>query len=314
MLIQLTSFHKSVQKFAMSTDHSVDGYLAKIAHKHCGYSKPDISLDDLKTPAEVEIAADVLSRYGVVCIPNFVSASILDNFNDVLEKVLSDVSFNQKLYPEKEHGEVKNIAWQRNTAIAKSFNQLVDYPIPIINIRGGSGNDTGMIDFFNLNKVPEFKTNTSFTTLFNSLSKGFVAQTVARVSPYRFSSMQMYKNSSVTDTRDFHIDNMLGTHKAFLYLSDVNCADDGPYCYVPSSHRIPYLHRLELRLTDKSNNMKRDIRSGKFLRHIKFLAPRGTLIISNQTGIHRGFPQRCGHVRKALVSSFGYHRKLNCRL
>ena len=304
--------HPSVQRFARSVPSSIDSYLKKLADKHL-LNGANVGLEQVSLSPEettVTAVADKLRQYGVVCLKNFIPTDVIDAFMPTVERDLVRIE-NAMAQPDAaDYGEVDGIAWQRNLSQAKNFNELYDYAMPIANIRGSAGSDSGMLDLFHIQKIKRWAALESFRYAQHEFCHGLVAKVVEHISSFRFSGLQLYQNKSVTDTRCFHVDNIFGTYKAFMYLTDVATAGDGPYCYVPGSHKVPFLHRLELRLIEKQGARGRDIWSAKYLPYIKFIASRGTVIISNQTGIHRGFPQSLNHTRRALVANFSDHVEL----
>lgn len=304
--------HPSVQRFARSVPSCIDDYLHKLADKHLLNGASAVLEDVSLAPEETSVSAvaDKLSRYGVVCLKNFIPAQLIDTFMPAIEQDLAQLEAAIAQSQNVDNGDVAGITWQRNLSKAKDFTALYEHETPIANIRGSAGSDSGMLDLFHIQKIARWNELDSFRHATHEFCHGLTATVVEKISSYRFSGLQMYQNKSVTDTRCFHVDNIFGTYKAFMYLTDVNTPEDGPYCYVPGSHRVPFLHRLELRLIEPQGARGRDIWSARFLPYIKFIAPRGTVIISNQTGIHRGYPQAMNHTRRALVANFSDHVEL----
>lgn len=122
-----------------------------------------------------------------------------------------------------------------------------------------------------------------------------------------------YINKGIKGTRGYHIDNIQPvTYKAFLYLTDVNELSYGPYAYIKKSHRfcwhiyanlirnllLPGYSLTDMKLYNKSN-----------VEHCT--ASKGTLILSSQTGIHRGLPQETGKTRIALIFNYTILSKLS---
>ena len=128
------------------------------------------------------------------------------------------------------------------------------------------------------------------------------AALVATVSDARPAQINLLHNSSVTNTRGLHVDNLDGNYKAFLYLGDVR-AEDGPYAYVPGSHRRTDLLRREARLNSLLGHSETDSHAFEDLA-LSFPVPKGTLIVSCQSGVHRGLPQMPGASRNVLVANF----------
>ena len=117
--------------------------------------------------------------------------------------------------------------------------------------------------------------------------------------PINPKNLNLYINHSITKTRGFHIDSNYRSIKGFVYLSDVNSLEDGPYCYVRGTH-IDTLFK-------KVNNSVIGLKEAPFVNPLKIvpvLGKKGTLILSDQSGIHRGIPQKQGSVRELLVMRY----------
>ena len=93
--------------------------------------------------------------------------------------------------------------------------------------------------------------------------------------------------------------------KCFLYLSDVLDMNDGPYCYVAESH---LLDNSPLFSADLLLSSVKDVPSDRALleqgKMVVVLGRAGSLIISDQSGAHRGIPQGNGRERILLMLRF----------
>lgn len=106
----------------------------------------------------------------------------------------------------------------------------------------------------------------------------------------------------------WHRDSLVAQFKAITYLSDVDDSQ-GPFQYVTGSHQLVSIYRdaklgdfppRSCRLSDQQVNSILD-HSAKRLRSVT--GKRGTLILANTTGIHRGAPLSSG-VRYALTNYY----------
>lgn len=158
--------------------------------------------------------------------------------------------------------------------------------------------DDGMLDIFNIDEsVPEIR---------DIKHDEFISDIIHRASNGSFEpeNINTYYNRSVTNTRGYHFDSYDNQYKAFVYLTDVPDESYGPYSYIKGSNRRSYgRRRLEgilNRLRDEKPTAaifydENDIKT--------FTAPKGTLIISDQTGYHRGMPQEKGKERMLISNS-----------
>jgi len=156
-----------------------------------------------------------------------------------------------------------------------------------------------MIDVFNIDeaisKCDSFKTDPEINEIIN----------IAASEQYSPDNVNVYWNRSVTTTRDFHADTYKGKFKSFLYLTDVPQKSYGPFSYVKGSHNPSVLRRKTTKLVNKV----RDRQSTDAILCDEddityFTAPKGTLIIANQGGYHRGHPQEEGKERMVLTTSY----------
>ena len=151
--------------------------------------------------------------------------------------------------------------------------------------RGSRGWDKGMY-------VITYPTKPDPLCKFNGLKLPDVEPIVELLSKfykdeYHLASLKVYVNDSIKNTRDFHRDTTEKTPrnkkmKAFVYLTHVFDIDSGPYSYIEGTH--------------KDYNLKESDGPEKV-----FLGPAGTLILSNQNGLHRGQPQQQDRSRVVLV-------------
>ncbi|MDO6709377.1 hypothetical protein Q4567_01450 [Aliiglaciecola sp. 2_MG-2023] len=269
----------------------------------------EIGLDDLTvnySDVSFEQVSEIVRRYGVICILNAIPPEVAKSVSVVIENLCQQIS-QESSNSDKPFGEIRNGVWQKENVYANNMHDFCNYPRPIVNVRGSFGIDGNMFDMFNIDKMAGLNSHL-FQQCLKTLKLPMVQAAVENNSGYRFSTSQVYRNHSVTNTRGYHIDNLCHTFKSFLYLTDVNNNKQGPYSYIPASNHLPYVHRLELRLTEKVGAKARDIWSSRYLSPVNFLAPAGSLILSDQSGIHRGIPQVDGELRVAMVGNFNRHR------
>jgi hypothetical protein len=179
-----------------------------------------------------------------------------------------------------------------------SYYDLVNTDNAVLNKRSGK-RDTGMIDIFNLDLempiVSEFKLDEDIKWVVNE----------AAGSEFSVDNVNAYVNSSVSETRGFHADTYRGKYKAFLYLTDVPNESYGPFSYVKGTHRRS---RIKIKVEEFLNRLegKKKTDARKFDQDdvVKYTAKKGTLIIANQAGYHRGWPQENGYERMLLTNSY----------
>lgn len=119
-------------------------------------------------------------------------------------------------------------------------------------------------------------------------------------------------NPDTTSKRGYHTDSVTKTvYKAFIYLTDVNEYGDGPYTVIPGTHvhitrrLINYFYGWIVHLLHRAastRNYKEDIQLLYSDRQAEPLFGKaGTMIISNQQIVHKGWHQQDKSKRYAIV-------------
>lgn len=184
----------------------------------------------------------------------------------------------------------------------ESYVEMASRRQPTVAVR--SGIDDGMVDIFHADRL--------FSTLSEALSlwldKSHLVEKLVQLVGRRVSltNANIYLNEGVAATRGFHVDSYGGKQfKVFIYLTDVLDMSDGPYCYVPGTVQEPRLRRVNTVLNSLSGSPSMtDISAVGRLKPLACLSPKGSLIVSNQSGAHRGYPQAPGSRRGLLVLNF----------
>jgi hypothetical protein len=158
-----------------------------------------------------------------------------------------------------------------------------------------------MLDIFNIDEsipaVGEIRNDDFISDIINGASSGGFAP----------ENINVYYNRSVTGTRGYHFDSYNSQYKAFVYLTDVSDESYGPYSYIKGSHKRSYPRRRIEGLINRLLDNKPTAAVPAFYDDddiVTFTAPKGTLIISDQTGYHRGIPQEEGKKRMLISNSY----------
>jgi hypothetical protein len=113
-----------------------------------------------------------------------------------------------------------------------------------------------------------------------------------------------FDDVDTTSKRGLHVDGLYPPQfKAFIYLNDVEDNGDGPYTIVPGSQRWFVRKFLNDVVNACTTGARRDMRflvPQTELRTV--LAPAGTLILSTQDAIHKGWSDHWRRPRHALVA------------
>lgn len=251
--------------------------------KSVTFSKPSNSdsLTDIR---------NMLKKEGIVIIPEVLDVNKIKESRNIIHEILKDV--NNKNPSDIRHENENYIVCGKNIH-GNSYYDLSDYTKPAIVVRQGS--DQGMIDIFNVDKLLEALGETLNKLFSSEWLLNIINYTNEKINP---KNLNLYVNNNITKTRGFHVDSYYRSIKAFIYLTDVNCLDDGPYCFVKGTHVDNPLKKLNMIIGNKEAPLINP------LKIIPVFGKRGTLIISDQSGVHRGFPQSKGSLRELIVMRY----------
>ena len=242
----------------------------------------------LSTKSVLEINS-ILDKEGIVVVPGVLDDSKVDE----TKKIIKDIIQNIKKFesPKKRNG--RNYIVQNNIIKGQSYYDLSNNPKSVVVIR--QGNDQGMIDVFNVNRLLGKLGDEVYKVFLKDWLVNLLKNSNEPVNP---KNLNLYINHSVTSTRGFHVDSNYRSIKGFIYLTDVDTIDDGPYCYVKGTHVDTPFSKVNKSLGGKEAPFT------NILNIIPVLGKKGTLILSDQSGIHRGIPQRIGSIREVLVMRY----------
>lgn len=227
---------------------------------------------------DVDDLAAELSDRGVVSVERYLD-------EDTCEEIYAEVS-------EKVENDEFEVAGDDMTG-----SEMMSASRTILDERSGE-RDEGMLDIFNIDET--------IPGIGDIKHDEFIAEIIDKANSGTFApeNINVYFNHSVTNTRGYHFDSYNDQYKAFIYLTDVPDEAYGPYSYIRGSHKksLPrrkvegVINRLRGRPPTDAITYDED-------NVINFTAPKGTLIISDQTGYHRGIPQEAGRERMLISNS-----------
>ncbi len=219
-----------------------------------------------------------LSKDGVVVIENFISQEQAEQIYNDIKKLLLKSNVQRVSDFKFESG-----TWAINRG--KYFNS-----------------DFNMIDIFDI--------DAELTYLKKYIDLEYISSIISTSNgeSFELKNFNVYYNNEVKP-RCLHVDNFeFPQYKAFIYLTDVNEIADGPYCYVKSSHLCSEKKIKSYVDNFLQGNYLTDMRAFSYDDALKCIAKRGTLIISDQNGVHGAFPQEKGKERMLLMLNFSRHR------
>ena len=273
-------------------DKTID-YLRSLDDEELQARISEIAVSSL---ANTETVNSKLETHGIVIVPDFVDSTSIDAMSKELARLrqlVNDFRIGGQGFEEHE-----NYLIQRGACRVSGYDNLAGFGRTVIQIRDGQ--DEGMVDVFNVDHMLE-----SFADIlrpaYENSSVGKLMQTTAHQLQAR--NLNLYFNSSVTKTRGFHVDAYRKKLKSFIYLTDVLSLADGPYTYVRGSHRDSPYRRINRTLSRHlPNSTETPVVPLDAI--VPAIARKGTLVISDQGGSHRGFPQTEGHTRMVSVMNY----------
>jgi hypothetical protein len=236
-----------------------------------------------------EEARQILNQYGVVVFPEVVPRSLCIRAS----RAVTDM-FDEYAHSGEEILEDDRALFQVGVAKLKGYYKLSNYGKAVIMVRPGQ--DEGMVDIFNCDlALPE-----ALGVFRKVFEDDYVMSLMGEL---RAANLNVYMNRGIAKTRGFHVDSYGEHMKAFVYMTDVVSLDDGPYTYVVGSHRESAFRRINRFLcadfTPSTESPLVDVES-----IVPMLAPMGSLVISDQSGSHRGWPQLKDHERMVAVMKY----------
>jgi len=251
----------------------------------------------IKNISSVEDISKQIKDDGIVVIPNVLDSTYCEKIENFLIKTIDN--YKNKLNNNSFFEDELALIQYTRTKVS-GYSNLKNYNKPIINIRRGL--DKNMIDIFNVNdlnndlfyNIKHFLKSDVFSKIFSRLdAKGIV------------NNINAYINKDVIQTRGFHADSYdSNQYKVFFYLTDVLSFSKGPYTYVRGTHKASSYRNINKLIGAKLNNLT-EAPVVPYSKIHPILGNKGTLIISNQEGFHRGFPQKIGNYRVILSINIG---------
>ena len=269
-------------------------YLRNLPAEEIARRLEEISLDGIRDDADFARAQEILDREGIVIVRNFLSEEVIalgERASDRVKAALDKA-------PAGTNVEDDEIFLQGGEEVVKVYADLAAHPKSIITVRKGA--DAGMVDVFNIDRlIGEDREALRAPFLQDWLLK-LISEKDETLTP---DNMNLYLNRGIEKTRGFHADSYRQNLKGFVYLSDVTGLGDGPYCFVRRSHKDGPWRRANKKISELAAN-KKETPFVDLSMIVPVIAPRGSFVLSDQAGFHRGIPQAPGAERRVLVMRY----------
>ena len=290
---------QSIGKFSMNhIDYLNDRNIDYISSKPIEYYREKVN-DFFINPTSknaVQKAVNKLDKDGVFIIPNFINELESETLCTEIENVVR--SYKQKLGDKINYeDETALIQTKRDRNLFRNYDDYANYHRPILNIRAGA--DNGMLDIFNVDNLLKNKISKG---LFKKIRENLFLNEFLKSLPksLKIQNINSYVNSGITKTRGFHVDSYNNQIKFFLYLTDVMELNQGPYTFVKGSHKENPFRSINSQLS-QGIKIKTETPILNINDIYPILAKKGALVISDQSGFHRGFPQSEKGFRRTLT-------------
>jgi hypothetical protein len=253
-----------------------------------------VSVERLADERALRAAEKILDREDVIIIRNFLSSEVLN----AVSTAADFLKVNLAKSGGTSNRETDTLLVQSAQRVVNGYDGLSRYPKAVENIRRGA--DEGMINVFNFDRL--------ILEIRDTLREPFHGELLLRLLgggdlPLQPANLNFYLNRDITHTRGFHVDSYERSLKGLCYITDVAGLEFGPYCFVHRSHRPGPSRRANMKISELAAAPT----EAPFVDPSMILpcvAPRGTLVLSDQSGVHRGFPQAPGHGRQVLVMRY----------
>ncbi|MGH1419665.1 MAG: hypothetical protein ACRBCJ_12470 [Hyphomicrobiaceae bacterium] len=271
-------------------------YIRNLSDEEISRRIAAVSIESLESEDDFIKAKNILSVEGILIIPNFIQGEVFERVRSTLAAQITEIIENAD---GDENYENDNILIQKKKMAIKGYTNLASHSKTIASVRQGA--DQGMIDVFNIDKLLEKKEKTWLRKKFdNNWLLSLVAMGNSEI---QSRNLNLYLNKGIEKTRGFHVDDFNITYKSFVYLNDVLSMNEGPYCYVRKSNQ-DCCWRTANKLVSAGCDAKTEAPLLDYSQIVPAIAPKGSLVLSDQSGIHRGLPQAPNAQRQALVMRY----------
>ncbi|MGR3433970.1 MAG: hypothetical protein ACU0CO_03630 [Shimia sp.] len=258
-----------------------------------------VSHPALESAADHDAARAILQREGIVVIPSYFDVAALA---PALERIAARLDPGTPVGAAIAEGrtlETPEMLVQGAEARLTRYADLAAHPVPVVTVRQGA--DQGMIDVFNVDRLAGDMTEAVRAPFANPWLVKLLSAYGEDLAP---TNLNLYLNRAITRTRGFHVDNFETNLKSFVYLGDVPDLDHGPYCFVRGTQRDDAWRAANRALATALGPHPTETPFVDPARVVPVVAGAGALIVSDQSGAHRGLPQSPDAERRVLVMRY----------
>lgn len=253
----------------------------------------ECTVDAAQSP-KVSEAAKILQEKGICVVKNFLSHKACYAVSEELDTLIarSSSTLGEQDFLETQ----SSILTRPNVSRAPhTYEECANSTKSVFHFRGGC--EEGVIDIFNVDRC----LNSSILQILKPLRAPWLAALVNSSGGRGvFANLNCYWSAGTLTREPFHVDSYSNTFKLFVLVKDCLSYSNGPYCYIAGSHKSEHIKTLNKAL---SSHFERKTLAPlvDVLNLVPSLGVAGTAVLSNQSGVHRGFPQDKDSDRTLLV-------------
>jgi len=245
-------------------------------------------------------AIGILREHGVVILTGLADPAAVAAARDELARFLAPF---EALWAQGARGEGVSTDGIRWVARRKgTVNPLAD-PASVVCLWTEEGDDGGNVGVTRADQLARTRGLPALAALIDAPAQARLAAIVAGVHATGERRFDLLKKPGVARPQTAHVDTAGSFFYAFQYLNDMREPADGPYAYLPGSHRREDLLARDLVLNRLAGRAVRDL-PALAGRLVPMTGPAGSIVLSCQRGVHGGLPQPAGRVRWALQTTF----------
>lgn len=269
-------------------------YIRSLSSGEIARRLDEVAIDRLHDEKALARARGILAAEGIVVILNFLGEDALQ----AAALAVSSLKTELAKATEASNRETETLLVQSAERVVTGYAGLCRHPKAVANIRRGS--DAGMVDVFNFDRLLLDQSAVLRRPFEDPLLLGLMSDGDVKL---RAANLNLYLNRDITHTRGFHSDSYDRSLKGLCYVSDAADLTFGPYCYVRRTH-LDGPWRWANRKISELCKAPTEAPFVDPAMIVPCVGPKGALILSDQSGIHRGLPQDPGRERQVLVMRY----------
>lgn len=215
--------------------------------------------------------ANLFTSNGVEVIPNFMPREECQRLVELARATIKDQSYRVK-----------------------------DLCYTTVRAEKGAGTDLRVKQLMNVHVIDPYLNNLGQEGSIQRLLSGRLGEPVSWIG----FSIQ-FDGIDTKTKRGYHLDGAWPPlYKAFIYLTDVDADGDGPYTVIPGSNRHVLRKAMSQFINGISTGEHSDMPLYSDKQCVRMFGKAGTLVLSTQDLVHKGWHNHCARDRYVLIGEF----------